>query len=281
MEIQGTGAADTLTGTNGSDVISGLAGADLIDGGDGDDVLYGYSPAGPGQITSTAIVSGLSTPVAAASTAADPSFLYVVGKSSGEIWRVDLSTGARATFLDIPNEQFSSDGERGVLGLAFHPNYQSNGRFFVFLTDPQGDLQVREYHRSSNPAVAETTFTQVMEIPKQTGFSNHNGGWIGFSPVDGFLYVSTGDGGGAGDPANNGQNTNVLLGKLLRIDVNSDAFPGDGARNYAIPSTNPFANGDGADEIWLMDCAIRGASRSIRAMGTSISPMWGRSSEKN
>lgn len=248
--VTGTPFADTISGDESANVISGLGGADTISGGGGDDVLYGHSAGATGEITATVLASGLDAPVAAAVTAADPGFLYVVGKGTGVIWRVDETTGARTTFLDIPNAEFSADGERGVLGLAFHPNYQSNGRFFVFLTDPQGDLLVREYHRSSNPAIAETTFSQVIEIPKQTGFSNHNGGWIGFSPSDGYLYISTGDGGGGGDPGNNAQNINSLLGKLLRIDVNSDTFVNDPTRNYAIPASNPFASGAGADEIW-------------------------------
>jgi glucose/arabinose dehydrogenase len=248
--VTGTPFADTLNGDDDNNVISGLGGADTINGGGGDDVLYGHSAGATGEITATAVSTGLNQPVAATATSADPGFLYVVEKASGIIWRVDVATGQRTTFLDIPNGQFTSDGERGALGIAFHPDYQTNGRFFVFVTDAEGDLQVREYHRSSNPAVAETSFSIVIEIPKQTGFANHNGGWIGFSPTDGYLYISTGDGGGAGDPGNNAQNRDVLLGKILRIDVNSDGFPTDANRNYANPATNPFVGAAGADEIW-------------------------------
>ncbi len=250
ITASGTPFADTLNGDSGADTLSGLGGADTLNGGDGNDVLYGHSLGATGQINAVAVATGMVNTVAAASTAGDPGFIYTVSKTEGIVYRVNTTTGARTNFLDIPNGEFVSDGERGVLGLAFHPDYQSNGRFFVFLTDPQGDLVVREYHRSSNPAVAETAFTQIIEIPKQTGFTNHNGGWIGFSPSDGYLYITTGDGGGGGDPSNNAQNTNVLLGKILRIDVNSDAFPTDATRYYAIPSTNPFASSAGADEIW-------------------------------
>jgi glucose/arabinose dehydrogenase len=249
-DLTGDGGANTLTGGGGADVLSGLGGADTLAGGGGDDVIYGYGAGASSAINSTAIAAGFSAPVAAMAAPGDPGFLYVLEKDTGVIFRVNVDTGARTSFLDIPDAQFSRDGERGALGLAFHPQYAANGRFFVFVTDLQGDLQVREYHRSANPLVAETTFSIVIEIPKQTGFSNHNGGWIGFSPDDGYLYIAAGDGGGSGDPGNNAQNLNVLLGKALRIDVDSDDFPTDANRNYHIPSDNPFVGVAGADEIW-------------------------------
>lgn len=250
-DVLGLGAgANRLEGLAGADRLYGGAGGDTLLGGEGDDTLFGFGPGGPGAINATRIATGLAQPVAAAAAPGDPGFLYVVEKASGIIHRIDAGTGARTTFLDIPNTEFTSDGERGVLGVAFHPAYEANGRYFVYLTDAEGDIELREYHRSANPAVSETTFSVVIEIPKQTGFNNHNGGWIGFSPVDGYLYISTGDGGGAGDPNNYAQNLNVLLGKMLRIDVDGDAFPADAERNYAIPTGNPFALTAGADEIW-------------------------------
>jgi Ca2+-binding RTX toxin-like protein len=245
----GTPNADTLNGDSEGNVLSGMGGADTLNGNAGNDVLHGYSAGANGVITSTSIASGISQPVAGAAAASDPGFLYIVEKASGIIWRVNDDTGARTQFLDIPNGEFTSGGERGVLGLAFHPDYASNGRYFVFLTDTTGDLQVREYHRSSNPAVSETSFTVIWETP-HPGQENHNGGWIGFSPTDGYLYISTGDGGGGDDPNNNSQNLDSLLGKILRIDVNSDGFPADANRNYAIPAGNPFVGVTGADEIW-------------------------------
>lgn len=248
--MSGTQLADTLTGGAGVDVLTGLGGADVINGGGGDDVLYGHSPGSVGTINSTLVVSGMITTVAAATAPSDPGFLYVVEKDTGIIWRANVETGQRTVFLDIPQGEFTTNDERGVLGLAFHPNYEANGRFFVFLADAQGDIQVREYHRSaSNPAVADAASTLAIEVPHPT-FSNHYGSFIGFSPVDGYLYISTGDGGGGGDTGNNAQNLNVLLGKMLRIDVNGDDFPGDASRNYAIPASNPFVGVAGADEIW-------------------------------
>lgn len=245
----GDSAANTLNGGGDDDSLIGLANADTLSGGDGADTIYGYDANAPGGITSSVFTTGLSQPVAADSTPGDPGFLYVAEKSSGIIWRIDEATGNRSVFLDVPNTEFLSDGERGVLGVTFHPEYETNGRFYVFLTDTQGDLQVREYTRSADPAVANTTFTTLIDIPHRDA-SNHNGGWIAFSPADGYLYIATGDGGGGGDPQNNAQNLNSLLGKILRIDVDTDDFPADATRNYGIPADNPFLGIAGADEIW-------------------------------
>ncbi|MBL8548131.1 MAG: PQQ-dependent sugar dehydrogenase [Hyphomonadaceae bacterium] len=249
--INGSSFSDTLIGDGNANTLSGLGASDTLRGGDGDDVLYGHSAGATGEVQATAVFTGLTNPVAAAATAGDPGFIYIVEKNTGVIWRANVADGQRTVFLDIPQEQLTNDGERGALGLAFHPDYATNGRYFVYVTDAQGDLQVREYHRSSNPAVSETTFSVVIDIP-HPGENNHNGGWIAFSPVDGYLYIGTGDGGGGGDPNNNAQNLDSLLGKMLRLDVNgADAFPADPNRNYAIPSTNPFAGATaGGDEIW-------------------------------
>lgn len=247
----GDGAVDNVDGGLGNDTLSGFGGADTLNGGDGNDILYGSSFDATGTIVASTFITGLAAPVAGASTSADPGFLYFVEKGTGIIWRVDAGTGARTTFLDIPQGEFNSSGERGVLGLAFHPDYVSNGRFFVYLTDTEGDIQIREYTRSANPAIANTTWTLITEIARNPSLDNHNGGWIGFSPEDGYLYFATGDGGSGGDPSNNAQNPDSLLGKLIRIDVDGpDAFPADPNRNYAIPADNPFVGIAGADEIW-------------------------------
>ena len=138
-----------------------------------------------------------------------------------------------------------------MLGLAFHPDYDTNGRFFVYLTNEAGDCEIREYQRQpGDPPTADPVYVQtIITIPHPSN-TNHNGGSICFGP-DGNLYVSVGDGGGSNDLSNNAQNLDVLLGKILRIDVDSDDFAGDPERNYAIPADNPFAGAvDGADEIW-------------------------------
>ena len=234
-------------------VISGGDGGNIIFGTDADDVIYGHSVAdvGPnvGQILATAVATGFSSPVFASSAPGDPNRLYVVEKDLGRIVLLDLSTGTRSTFLSIPTSQLSTGGEQGLLSVAFHPDYAANGRFFVNLVNANGDVEVRSYTRSAgNPDVANAAGTTVIIVP-HPGQTNHNGGTVAFGP-DGFLYVSIGDGGGGGDPGENAQNINSLLGKILRLDVNGDAFPGDTARNYAIPNGNPFVGVSGADEIW-------------------------------
>ena len=234
-------------------VISGGDGGNIIVGTDADDTIYGHSVADTlpnvGQITATPVATGFSSPVFATSAPGDPNRLYVVEKDVGRIVLLDLSTGGRSTFLSIPTNQLSTGGEQGLLSVAFHPDYQGNGRFYVNLVNANGDVEVRSYTRSAaNPDIANSTGTTVITVP-HPGQTNHNGGTVAFGP-DGYLYVSIGDGGGAGDPGENAQNINSLLGKILRLDVNGDAFPGDAARNYAIPSNNPFVGLPGADEVW-------------------------------
>ena len=144
------------------------------------------------------------------------------------------------TFLDISG-RVSCCGERGLLGLAFHPHYASNGRFFVRYTDSAGDLRISEFHVSSDPNKADATTEKILlTIPHPT-YSNHNGGRIAFGP-DGYLYIGTGDGGSGGDPNNHAQSLGSLLGKMLRIDVD---HPSNG-KPYGIPSDNPFVGRSGA-----------------------------------
>mgnify|MGYP001174004085 FL=1 len=206
----------------------------------------------PATIAATRVAAGLSQPLFATVPAGDPAHLFVVEKT-GRIELLDLATNTRAPepFLDLSGT-VATAGEQGLLGLAFHPGYAANGRFFVYLTNEAGDTEVREYHASADLARADPESGRlVLGIDQPDGLSNHKGGWIGFGP-DGDLYVATGDGGGAGDPSGNGQNTGSLLGKMLRVDVDGgDAFPADPARNYAIPPDNPFASGGGgAPEVW-------------------------------
>ena len=134
--------------------------------------------------------------------------------------------------------------EQGLLGLAFHPNFANNRQFYVFYTTSNENIVARYTQSTSNPNVADTAGEVILTIPDFAG--NHNGGMIEFGN-DGFLYIGTGDGGGGGDPQRTSQNPDNLLGKILRIDVNSEA----GSKKYAIPADNPYANGGGAPEVYI------------------------------
>jgi uncharacterized protein (TIGR03437 family) len=190
--------------------------------------------------------------VQAASGIAAPTDIENAADGSGRLFLVQQNGIIRilrsgivlpAAFLDISNRT-RADGERGLLGLAFPPGFAQSGRFYVDYTDIAGDTVIAQYRVSAgNPNIAEQfSETVLLHIPQP--FENHNGGQIRFGP-DGYLYVAMGDGGSAGDPQRNGQNLGTLLGKLLRIDVESD--PG----HAHIPANNPFVNTAGArGEIW-------------------------------
>ena len=167
--------------------------------------------------------------------------IFVVEKG-GNVLTLDPATGAKTVFITASN--ISTVNERGLLGVAAAPDYQTSGFIYAYVTNPAGDIEIRRYRRASNGAtVLDAT---IITIPHPTN-SNHNGGWLGFGP-DGYLYFATGDGGGGGDVPNNAQNTNVLLGKLLRIALKP---PGGSAPYYSIPADNPFASGvGGAREIF-------------------------------
>ena len=174
--------------------------------------------------------------------------LFVV-EQGGVIKIVDLNGVVNTTpFLDIQSI-VNAGGERGLLGLAFHPEYQTNGRFFVHYSNSSGDTQISEFSVSaSNPDIANPN-SEVMLLTVSQPFSNHNGGTIAFGPQDGYLYIGLGDGGGGGDTNNNAQNTTLLIGKLLRIDIDTQS---DG-NNYGIPSDNPFIGDPNTrDEIWAL-----------------------------
>jgi len=167
--------------------------------------------------------------------------LFVV-EQVGRI-RVVRADGSVATFLDI-RSAVSRGGEQGLLGLAFHPGYAANGRFFVNYTNTAGDTVIREYRVSSDPDRASgTPVRTILRIDQP--YANHNGGHLAFGP-DGFLYIGMGDGGSAGDPGNRAQSVDSLLGKMLRIDVDRRTS----TRNYAIPAGNPYLGRAGRDEIW-------------------------------
>ncbi len=168
--------------------------------------------------------------------------LFVVEKE-GRIVSIGRKGGKR-TFLDIRN-RVASDGERGLLSVAFAPDYAKSRRFYVYYTDERGDIVVAEFRRSRKDrrrALAKSR-RKVIRIPHRDA-ANHNGGQVQFGP-DGYLYLATGDGGGSGDPPENAQNLDVLLGKLLRIDPRRS-----NGRPYTVPGSNPFIGAPGRDEIY-------------------------------
>lgn len=179
--------------------------------------------------------------------AGDDRLFIVEQRGVIKILNADGSTNA-TSFLDIQS-QVNFGGERGLLGLAFHPDYQNNGFFFVHYSDNQGDTQISRFTvDSSDPNIADTS-SELLILNVDQPQGNHNGGSIEFGP-DGFLYIALGDGGGANDTSNNAQNPMLLLGKLLRIDIDN---PQPGGGNYSIPADNPFVSDPGTrDEIWAI-----------------------------
>jgi glucose/arabinose dehydrogenase len=188
------------------------------------------------------VVSGLG-PITGVTHAGDGR-LFVV-EQTGRIRVVVDGQLLPQPFLDVSG-MISSDGERGLLGLAFHPRYDETNWFFVNYTDPSGDTVIARFARSADPNVADPTSRRVLlTIPQP--FSNHNGGQLAFGP-DGYLYVALGDGGAAFDPPCNGQRLDTLLGKLLRLDVDNGSTT---SPFHGIPADNPFAGVAGArGEIW-------------------------------
>ncbi len=175
--------------------------------------------------------------------AGDGSGDLYVGAQAGRIFRLTPGQSAPGgPWLDI-SDRVRSGGERGFLGLAFHPEFAQNGRFFVDYTDLNGNTVISEFTRAADGTVDPAAERVILQAVQP--FSNHNGGMLVFGP-DGYLYIGLGDGGSAGDPQGNGQSLGTMLGKILRIDV-------DAGGPYAIPSSNPFQPGNDAGalpEIW-------------------------------
>ncbi len=218
-------------------------GGGTVDGPPGShpDADYSCDPvAGEPALGLVEVATGFDMPVFVTSPPGDPR-LFVLEKS-GAIRIIDNGVVLPDPFLEVatPNITDLSD-ERGLLGLAFHPDYATNRKLYVFYTDTGSDTVVEQYlAEAANPNLAdESSAQQVFFLDDFAG--NHNGGMIGFGP-DGYLYFGIGDGGGSNDPNENGQDVDAYFGKLLRVDVSN--LP------YSSPATNPFVGGPGLDEIW-------------------------------
>jgi glucose/arabinose dehydrogenase len=186
------------------------------------------------------VASGLDQPVYLTAPAGDPR-LFIV-EQPGRIRVVENGRLLDKPFLDIAGK-VRSGGEQGLLSVAFHPEYRSNGYLFVNYTDNNRDTRIERYTVSADRNVADSRSARLILAIDQR-YSNHQGGLNLFGP-DGMLYIGMGDGGSQGDPHGNGQNRTVLLGKLLRINV-------DRGDPYLIPAGNPYANGGGRGEIWAI-----------------------------
>lgn len=195
----------------------------------------------PSGYTWQQLVSGLQRPLDLQSARDGSGRLFVV-EQPGLIRILQNGQLQAEPFLDIRDRVGSQGNEQGLLGLAFHPQYSQNGFFYVNYTDRRGDTVIARFSAQSPSANQADSGSEQVLLQVDQPYSNHNGGQVSFGP-DGYLYIGLGDGGSANDPQGNGQSTNTLLGKLLRIDV-------DNGERYAIPADNPFVSGGGLPEIW-------------------------------
>jgi cysteine-rich repeat protein len=191
---------------------------------------------GPG-LDAVLVQGGLTRPLLVTAPRLDPNRIFIL-EQEGFVRIVKNGVPVAMPFIDVSADS-QCCGEQGLLGMAFAPDYETSGIFYLSYTNNSGKPEVRRFTVSANPDVANTSSTLVIQVEDFAG--NHNGGHIAFGP-DGYLYFGMGDGGGGGDPQETGQDLNRLLGKMLRIDVN--------APTYTIPPTNPFVGIAGLDEIW-------------------------------
>lgn len=180
------------------------------------------------------VIRGLAAPMQLVNAGDGSNRLFIVQKG-GTVRAFNKDYSLIGTFLTMTG--ITTSGERGLLSMAFHPDYKNNGFFYVYYTNASGDLELARYRVSGDPNLADVASKVVLKtIPHPTN-QNHNGGELHFGP-EGYLYLSTGDGGGSGDQPGNAQNTTVLLGKILRFAVDTTSFP----PYYSIPADNPFGN---------------------------------------
>jgi len=198
-------------------------------------------PPPPGSPRLHLVTAALSSPVYATTPPGDTLRLFVV-QQGGLIRILRRDTLLATPFIDLSGH-IDAGGERGLFSMAFHPQYATNGRFYVYYTNPNGDIRIVRFVVSADSNVADSLSGDTVLAVPHPGQANHNGGQLQFGP-DEMLYAGLGDGGGNGDPDGNAQDPHALLGKLLRLNV-------DGASGYTIPANNPFATDtSAAPEIW-------------------------------
>lgn len=221
-----------------------------------------YLAAQPDLVFTPWITSGLSSPVAIANAGDGSNRLFVVQRN-GIIKIIENNTLLNTPFLDI-DDRVLSGGERGLLGLAFHPDYANNGFFYVNYTNNSGNTRISRFSVTPGDDNIADPDSEVILLTMVQPYGNHNGGDISFGPNDGYLYIATGDGGNGGDPQNRAQNGRCLLGKILRIDVDgggnaptlsqtNTTCDFTSTANYTVPADNPFTNNPLVyNEIWSM-----------------------------
>jgi glucose/arabinose dehydrogenase len=198
-------------------------------------------PPNPEDYELSKIADGFKNPVYLTHAGDESDRLFIV-EQRGYIWILDNKlTKINTPFLDL-SSRVKSGGERGLLGLVFHPTYSVNGFFYAHYSDQSGDTVISRFKVTDNPNLADPNSEEIL-LKQDQPFGNHNGGQIAFGP-DGYLYIGLGDGGAAGDPLGNGQDPSKLLGSILRINVDDD-------HPYSIPLSNPFVSDPkGMDEVW-------------------------------
>jgi glucose/arabinose dehydrogenase len=234
------------------------------------DLVPNVPPPRASRLALATIASGFDRPLFLASPPGDDR-LFVVEQTG----RIRIIGGG--TFLDL-SASVSSGSERGLLGLAFHPDYATNGRFYVNYTNTAGDTRLVEYGASSDPNRANTGSARQLLAVDQPA-SNHNGGWLGFGP-DGLLYIALGDGGGANDQFGNAQDPSSLLGKILRMNVDQQS---PGAEIWVTGARNPWRNSFDGDLLYVADVGqnSREEVNVISRLATGVNLGWPRMEGSN
>ncbi len=207
-------------------------------------LLGAATPASAATTLEPVVTTGLTKPLFVTNAGDGSGRLFIV-EQGGTIRILKGATLETTPFLDISSKVAQGD-EQGLLGLAFHPNFATNRKFYVYFTNIYGNIAINEYRASvGDPDVADLSVGRRIMTIDHPPATNHNGGMLAFDK-HGYLFIGIGDGGGAGNPGNSAQNKGTLLGKILRINVNGTS----GSRQYKNPVSNPFVGKAGRNEVW-------------------------------